>query len=152
MFKITDFDIEEMDVRKIIELSIKSEQEAQKTYEEFLERDIPEDFKNRIKASLKDEKDHEKFLRNLFNDWYPDETPKLEKDSVNIEGQIELESNELPELLEKAMKDEKNAEETYSKLGDKIEDKPKSRTFKHLAHMEREHFETLKSELEGLKE
>ena len=143
---------EKMDDKNILELSIKSEIEAQKTYETLLERDIPENIKNRLKNFLKSEKSHEESLRNIFNDWYPDEEPTITKESVDIEGQIKEVGDNMKELLEKAMEDEKNAEETYSKLGDKYEDKGKARVFKHLAYTEREHYEAVKRELENLNE
>ncbi len=143
---------EDMDEKNILELSIKSEIEAQKTYKLLLEQDISEDIEKKIKNILKKEKSHEESLRNIYSDWYPDKEPKITRESVDIEGQIKEAGDEISKFLRKAMKDEKNAEETYSKLGDKLEDKTQARVFKHLAYTEREHYEALKKELENLKD
>ncbi|MBS3815888.1 MAG: hypothetical protein KGY45_04945, partial [Hadesarchaea archaeon] len=77
-----------------MEIAIKSEIEAQKMYKEFLELDTPKEFEDRIKNFVKNERNHEKILRNIFDDWYPEKDPKPVKKSVSIEGQIKSEDND----------------------------------------------------------
>ena len=136
----------------MLETAIKSEIESQKMYEEFLSLDTTKEFEEKIKNIVKNEKNHEKTIRNIFADWYPEEDPQPVEKSVSIEGQIKSESKDLVDLLEKAIEDERNAEGIYSELGERMQDKPESRILQYLAFMEREHSEILKDELERLKE
>jgi len=126
--------------------------ENNKQFDNEKKKRLLKEFEEKIKNIVKNEKNHEKTIRNIFADWYPEEDPQPVEKSVSIEGQIKSESKDLVDLLEKAIEDERNAEGIYSELGERMQDKPESRILQYLAFMEREHSEILKDELERLKE
>lgn len=142
-----DKEIEDIGADEVIEIAIRSEMDAQKAYKKLLKSDFSPEMKERVKEFVKQEAGHEEKLRDLFRDWYPDKELQMPEKVMNIEGKIEKIPSDPRKLLKLSIRNEKKAEEIYSELGDRMEEKPEYKTFKHLAYIERQHRNALKDEL-----
>lgn len=166
---------EKPNVKKLLEIGIRSEIESQKVYEEMTGREkIPKYLERKINFVKKEEKEHEEKLRKMFSQEFPEKEPDLPKESekpapeeADLKGkesswwrliwpfsgsEMNMKSVTINKLFKKAMKSEKESKEFYENLGNELEDQESRELARTLAHMEEGHYNTLEHELESLEE
>ena len=152
---------DDMDLKEVLEFGIRSEMEAQKMYGGLAERDLPRILKNKLEFLEEEEVEHEKRLRELFDDEFPDKEPDvaetertgdLKTEGDFIKGVDPKEDRKTSVLMEEAMEAEKSAQEYHRSLANKFDDDSKAKIANYLANMEQGHYEIIKNELEGIKE
>ncbi len=152
---------EDMNLKELIEIGIKSEMDAQEAYGLIAEEDIPTPLENSLRSLKKDEKDHEESLRTIFKEHFPDKEPvipdKMElSEEIKTEGDfikegVKPEVESIAKVIERAMNAEKDAQEYHKALEDKLEDRDMKSIAASMAYMEKGHYERLKHQLEGMK-
>lgn len=139
-------EVEDMDISRLLGIAIRLEMDAQDDYDSLLNMNISSDLKETIKRLKEKEVEHEKSLREVFEDFYPGEEPdtgtSFSAHSINA-----LEGEDVVTLLEHVMEEEKRAEEFYEKLSYRLEG-PSQKLVSYLSYTEREHYEILKREVE----
>ncbi len=151
----------DMNLKQLIEMGIRSEMDAQEAYGMVAEQDIASPLERRLRNLKKDEKNHEKKLRDLFREKFPDEDPQIPEstklpDDIKSEGDfikegVEPEADSLAKIIERAMEAEKDAQNYHETLKDKLEDEEMKKVVESMSHMEEGHYNTLKHELEGMR-
>jgi len=131
----------EMLDKEIFEIAVRSELDSKKIYETMAEKTSNFVLKDKVKFLAREEEKHKEVLENIFNKLYPDETLKVSEKS--LVPKIDVESSELPELLEKAMESEKTEEKFYRDLAEKSEYK---NILLYLADVEKGHYTILEAE------
>ncbi len=131
--------------------AIKSEKRASEIYSGLSE--IAEDgsSKKTLMSLSKEEKKHERILRGMFKEIFPDETIILPKTTIvplpNFSAIKDIDSPH--RVIEIAIKHEEASSEYYRKFAERFDEKTKMRkTLIYLSHMEMEHREKLQSQLE----
>ena len=131
----------EMLDREIFSIAVKSELDSKKIYEKMAEKTSNFVLKDKLRFLAKEEEKHRKILENMFNKLYPDEDLKISEKS--LVPKIDIESAEIPELLEKAMESERIEEKFYRDLAEKSEYK---NILLYLADVEKGHYAILEAE------
>ena len=144
-------ELEELSYKEVIEQGIKSEMNAQTKYEAVAKANYSYALSENLRFLLKQEKQHEKQLRELFKKEFPNEKPHIPDEALKPAPDIELESESIGELLEEAMESEKESTMFYKHLADRFDDDKRKELANYLAHMERGHYKILKHQLETLK-
>ena len=127
--------------REIFSIAVKSELDSKKIYEKMAEKTSNFVLKDKLRFLAKEEEKHRKILENMFNKLYPDEDLKISEKS--LVPKIDIESAEIPELLEKAMESERIEEKFYRDLAEKSEYK---NILLYLADVEKGHHAILEAE------
>ena len=127
--------------REIFSIAVKSELDSKKIYEKMAEKTSNFVLKDKLRFLAKEEEKHRKILENMFNKLYPDEDLKISEKS--LVPKIDIESAEIPELLEKAMESERIEEKFYRDLAEKSEYK---NILLYLADAEKGHHAILEAE------
>ena len=131
----------EMLDREIFSIAVRSELDSKKIYEKMAEKTSNFVLKDKLRFLAKEEEKHRKILENMFNKLYPDEDLKISEKS--LVPKIDVESAEIPELLEKAMESERIEEKFYRDLAEKSEYK---NILLYLADVEKGHHAILEAE------
>lgn len=140
----------EVTLQQLLAKAIKSEIESAETYRTLLDKDLPEETRQKIEKLVAREEEHEDNFSSIFTDFFPDEEIPLPERS-DIEVMSEIPQDATPEqLIEKALEMERESEKFYNDLADKFDDKEVRRLMGYLAANEREHYEILKEELTNL--
>lgn len=140
----------EVTLQQLLAKAIKSEIESAETYRTLLDKDLPEETRQKIEKLVAREEEHEDNFSSIFTDFFPDEEIPLPERS-DIEVMSEIPQDATPEqLIEKALEMERESEKFYNDLADKFDDQEVRRLMGYLAANEREHYEILKEELTNL--
>ncbi|MEO0097472.1 MAG: ferritin family protein [candidate division WOR-3 bacterium] len=136
---------------EILQKAIKSEIEAYQFYnklEKVAENKVLEKKLNFLK---KEEKKHERLLRNIFKNQFPKEKIKLpEKGFTPLPAIDMIEKLSLESLLEAAMEAEEASEKFYRENSILINDENSKRLLIYLSSMEKSHYQILKTEYDLL--
>ena len=128
----------EMLDREIFSIAVRSELDSKKIYEKMAEKTSNFVLKDKLRFLAKEEEKHRKMLENKL---YPDEDLKISEKS--LVSKINIESAEIPELLEKARGSERIEEKFYRDLAEKSEYK---NILLYLADVEKGHHAILEAE------
>jgi len=124
--------------REIFSIAVRSELDSKKIYEKMAEKTSNFVLKDKLRFLAKEEEKHRKILENKL---YPDEDLKISEKS--LVPKIDIESAEIPELLEKTMESERIEEKFYRDLAEKSEYKD---ILLYLADVEKGHHAILEAE------
>ncbi len=139
--------------KDLLEIGIKSEIESQKVYNSLNERKLPKTIKKQLKFLKEEEEGHEETLRGIFQELYPNKEPKLPEEVITPVPKINFdESKTVSDLLKEAMKSEEDSEEFYKELSKKFKEGSKEhKMLNYLSHMEKNHYEIIKNQLNSVK-
>ncbi|MFO7966424.1 MAG: ferritin family protein [Archaeoglobaceae archaeon] len=136
----------EFDLFVLLSLAIKSEINAHNNYESLSELEISHGIKKTLIRLRDQEMEHENILRDIFAGFYPGKEPNTS--IATPYGELDVsETGNIFTLLRRAMEEEKKSEEFYKKLSHKLEGANR-KLVSYLSYIEREHYETLRKELE----
>ena len=140
----------EATLQQLLARAIKTEIESAETYRALLDKELPEETRQKIKKLVAQEEEHEDNFSSVFEDFFPeDEIPLPERSDIEVMSEIP--QNATPEqLIEKAFEIERESEKFYNDLIGEFEDREIKRLMGYLAANEREHYEILKEELTKL--
>lgn len=142
---------EELDLKQIIGLAVRSEMEAQQRYKLLSERVEVEELERILNSLVKEEEGHERQFRQIFSDFFPDRTLQIPGDNVKPSPDFRLEAQmSVPDLLERVLESEKESEEFYTLLAERLEKGESRRMVAYLASIERDHYELIRSEFQDL--
>ncbi|MBS3736983.1 MAG: ferritin family protein [Candidatus Bipolaricaulota bacterium] len=140
----------EVTLQRLLARAIKTEIESAETYRTLLEKDLPEETKQKIEKLVAQEEEHEDNFSSIFDDFFPeDEIPLPERSDIEVMSEIPQDATP-QQLIEKALETERESEKFYSDLVGEFEDREVRRLMGYLAANEREHYEILKEELTKL--
>lgn len=140
----------EVTLQQLLARAIKTEIESAETYRTLLEKDLPEETKQKIEKLVAQEEEHEDNFSSIFDDFFPeDEIPLPERSDIEVMSEIPQDATP-QQLIEKALETERESEKFYSDLVGEFEDREVKRLMGYLAANEREHYEILKEELTKL--
>ncbi|MEF8832060.1 MAG: ferritin family protein [Candidatus Thermoplasmatota archaeon] len=143
-------DIEDMDMKELLEQGIASEINAQRKYGAVAKENFSYALHDKLDFLKKQEKGHEKELRKLFKKHFPDKEPDIPEKVLKPAPDIEMESEAIGELFKEAMESEKESKKFYEHLADRLDDEELKKTANYLGHMEEGHYKILKHELESM--
>ncbi len=136
---------------EILQKAIKSEVEAFQFYNKLQEVVENKVLKKKLNFLKREEKKHEKLLRNIFKNQFPKEKIKLPKKGFTPLPTIEkIEKLSLESLLEAAMEAEEISEKFYRENSILINDENSKRLLIYLSSMEKSHYQILKTEYDLL--
>ncbi len=143
--------MEKYDTKTLLLAGIRSEVDAARTYSELAEKVKNAFLKERLKFLASEEEKHRKSLEAIFRMQFECDSIELpEKSDVPLpEIEIKSENDPISFVLESAMKAEKAAEEFYTSLAERFEDKKIRTLMEVLAGMENTHYLILKAEYEN---
>ena len=140
----------EVTLQKLLTRAIKTEIESAETYRTLLDKDLPEETRQKIEKLVAQEEKHEDNFSSIFEDFFPEDEIHLPERS-DIEILSEIPRGATPkQLIEKALETERESEKFYNDLIGEFEDREIQRLMGYLAANEREHYEILKEELTKL--
>lgn len=137
---------QEFDLFDLLSLAIRSEINAQSNYDSLSNLKISSSLKETLIRLRDQEMEHEHILRDIFTGFYPQKEPNTDMSLPDPRWKLN-EVKDISTLLKKAMKEEKRAEEFYKKLARKLKGANK-KLVSYLSYIEREHYETLRKEVE----
>ena len=144
-------DIENMSMKELLEQGIASEINAQRKYGAVAKENFSYALHDKLNFLQKQEKSHEKTLREIFKKRFPNEKPNIPDKVLKPAPDIDLKSESIGELFKEAMESEKESMEFYEHLADRLDNKKMKKTAKYFAHMEEGHYKILKHELDSMK-
>lgn len=144
-------EIEDMNMKELLEQGIQPEINSQNVYESVARERHSYSLSGKLRFLIEEERGHEKSLRRLFKEKFPDETLDVPQEVLKPAPDIDVKSDSLGELLEEAMKSEQESTEFYQQLAERFEDEEKKELAQYLANMEQGHYKILKHELESMK-
>ena len=143
-------DLDSLNIMEILQFGASLENQNSKFYAEMLEMDLSEPVRKTIESMVEEEKQHESFFEELLKDFFSE-------DDINptsyAEQVVEFEADDFSndrEVLEMAAKLEKETENFYSELANKLDKGPVRRLIAYLAYTEREHYEKIQDQLREL--
>ena len=144
-------DISKYDTKTLLLAAIKSEVDAGRTYSELAERVKNSFLKERLNFLASEEEKHRRSLEGIYRMQFECDSIELpEKTDVPLpEVEINSENDPISLVLESAMKAEKAAEEFYTQLAERFDDRKISTLMEVLAGMENTHYLILKAEREN---
>ena len=144
-------DISKYDTKTLLLAAIKSEVDAGRTYSELAERVKNSFLKERLNFLAAEEEKHRRSLEGIYRMQFECDSIELpEKTDVPLpEVEINSENDPISLVLESAMKAEKAAEEFYTQLAERFDDRKISTLMEVLAGMENTHYLILKAEHEN---
>lgn len=137
---------QEFDLSDLLSLAIKLEVNAQNNYESLSKLEISPGLKKTLTRLRDQEMEHEHILRDIFAGFYPGKDPNTSIATPYEEWNVN-ETDNVFTLLRRAMEEEKKSEEFYKKLAYELRGSNK-KLISYLSYMEREHYETLRKELQ----
>jgi rubrerythrin len=145
---LDDFDLEDL-----IKTAYRSELDSEKTYSNIADNVENDLLKDKLMFLAKEEKNHQNFIKKIYNLRFPDKTLKPSKETVIPFPKIEFSDEDIPlsKILKQAMDAEKSAQKFYQKLSEKFDDKETKNMLQYFADMEKGHYKLLENEKESMK-
>ena len=141
-----------LSLKEILGYAIHSEDVASTYYWTLAKVFEPNDLvKAKFQALSNDEKLHKEALLNLYKQTFGDENYSVPEGLPPFESIVDVKTvNSFMEAIETAMQNERNAHDMYMMIAK--EHKKHRKLFKYLAQTEMGHYETLKQDLNFVKE
>jgi rubrerythrin len=132
---------------EVLSIAIKSEIDAIRLYTKMKEMVDADDLKEKLDFLISQEEKHERILKEVYEKKFPEVTLALPPKAIvpMIDDVLAREST-LKELFEAGMKAEKMAQEFYSGLAERSNDKRSKQTLMYMANMEQSHYAILEAE------
>lgn len=143
--------IKDMTMKELLEQGIASEINAQRKYGAVAKENFSYALHDKLNFLQKQEKSHEKTLRQIFKKRFPNKEPDIPEKVLKPAPDIDLKSESLEELFKEAIESEKESKEFYEHLADRLDDEKMKKTAEYFAHMEEGHYKILKHELDSMK-
>ncbi len=148
---VEDMDIENLSFEEMLKGAIKAEINAKEVYDHMAGRVDNFVMSERFEFLAGEEKKHEQFLRNVYNDVDRGEEIELPEETPVPLPYIRYgEDIDETEIIEQAMDAEIASRDFYQKMAEKVDDSGLERNPKkllnYLAGMEQNHYEILKEE------
>ncbi len=136
---------------EVFGVAIKSEIEATEAYSKLYEKVKNEILRIKLKFLISEEKKHQRILKRLFSQRFPEEKLKVAEKSLLPPIKVSKGKKlSVLDLFKLALKAEKMSEEFYREAGKKAEDKETKRVLGYLVRVERSHYFIIKSEIDML--
>jgi rubrerythrin len=131
-------------------IAIRSEIDAQNLYEELTKRTPSASVGSRFKQLLKEEKQHQQILTDVYNRLFPQTELKLPPSvlAVGFDSKDKRSSKSLLEVLQLAIDEERKSREFYLDAAEQTPELSGKKMFRFLADMEYSHQMRLQAEYE----
>ncbi len=129
--------------KKIFGIAVRSELDSKNIYKSMAKKIDNYVLKDKMEFLAGEEEKHKELLERLFKELYPGE--KIPVTEESLVPKIDVEANELPDLLEKAMEMEKAEEEFYIDLAEEKAENERDLLL-YLAKIEKGHYALLEAE------
>jgi len=132
---------------EVLSIAIKSEIDAVRLYTRMKEKVDAEDLKEKLNFLISQEEKHERILTEVYEKKFPEVKLALPPKAIvpMIDDVLAREAT-LKELFEAGMIAERMAQEFYSGLADRSNDKRAKKTLMYMANMEETHYAILEAE------
>ncbi|NIO49464.1 MAG: rubrerythrin [Candidatus Aminicenantes bacterium] len=140
-------DVSTASVNELLEIAIKAEMEANKTYSDLARRISNPLLKEKFQWLAYEENKHKEILEKLYKTLYQGDEPQV-PDTVDetLLPSIHIDpSSSFADILHQAMESEKSAENFYANLSKRFED-PQKKILNYLSKVEHSHYMMLQSE------
>jgi rubrerythrin len=132
---------------EVLSIAIKSEIDAVALYTRMKEKVDAEDLQQKLDFLIAQEEKHREILTEAYNKRFPEVELALPPESIVPKiDEVLAKDATLKELFEAGMLAEKMAEEFYSDLADKSNDRNATSLLMYMANMEQSHYAILQAE------